>query len=135
MNSTHKSHLYFAIPNRELKVWAWLLIFTFCFNAAFPAVIKNTLFSSSDKVLLCYAGSYQWVSLLSIDTSQGKDSHCVYCLNKDESGDLALFVGSILGQVLSVSFKSQLLNSITVSQSYFLPFLRAPPRFSRFKTH
>lgn len=130
MSSAHQSHDAFAIPKTEIKGWAWVLIFTLCFNATFPSVVKNLFFSSSKNVLLCAAGGYQWVSVLSVDASEKNQSHCVFCLNVDDVVDYFTSFDTERSQLLNSKRAFNWLGLHNFSPDFFLPLQRAPPVFS-----
>lgn len=128
--STAQKHLDFMrIPSREIKVWAWILVFTLMFNASFPGVAKSLLFSSSEKVLLCVSGGYKWVSLLTLETTEKSKSHCLMCLNNDDSDAQFQSLVFVLAQAVVVNVGLQIHDSFIASPQFLLPRYRAPPVF------
>jgi hypothetical protein len=118
------------IPYQEVKVWAWILMFTLIFNTSFPAFASSALFANSDKVLLCTAGGYKSVFVLKYDVTEKSNSHCVFCLNTDDADAVISHIGFESESLIQSAGDRSLRDTHPVSPKFILPILRAPPAFS-----
>ena len=131
MKSLPLNSNFLHIPHREVKVWAWILMLTLAFNASFSAFSGKSLFANSNNVLLCAAGGYKSVLVLSNDATEKSLSHCVFCINTDDDSTTIPFIGFDAERVILASVGVLRWDALLLSPTKFLfPLHRAPPVFS-----